>query len=241
MGHFDLLIPDYSSIQTLEFTIRLLLAGFAGAIIGLERSHRLKEAGVRTHLIICAASALMMILSKYGFSDLIVENMSDVGVKGADPSRIASQVISGVGFLGAGVIFHNNNSVKGLTTAAGMWATAGIGMTFGAGMYGLAITATIGIIIVQTLFHKYANKMDNVSTLKLSFTVVNSHEFRVILREYLESKQAEIVKSSFKIGDAGTADYELTLRMTNKITIEEINRFFDDNDSIIKASCTTVN
>ena len=117
--------------DNLEFFVRLLLSAGLGALVGLERSKRQKEAGVRTHCIIACTSALFMILSKYAFVDLVGVD----GLRGADPARIAAQVVSGISFLGAGVIFKNGNSIRGLTTAAGMWGTAAVGMAIGAGMY----------------------------------------------------------------------------------------------------------
>ena len=117
--------------DNLEFFIRIVLAAILGALVGLERSKRQKEAGVRTHCIIACTSALFMILSKYAFVDLVGVD----GLRGADPARIAAQVVSGISFLGAGVIFKNGNSIRGLTTAAGMWGTAAVGMAIGAGMY----------------------------------------------------------------------------------------------------------
>ena len=113
--------------DNLEFFIRIVLAAILGALVGLERSKRQKEAGVRTHCIIACTSALFMILSKYAFVDLVGVD----GLRGADPARIAAQVVSGISFLGAGVIFKNGNSIRGLTTAAGMWGTAAVGMAIG--------------------------------------------------------------------------------------------------------------
>lgn len=125
-----------------NFAIRLLVAGVLGAVIGLEREYRAKEAGYRTHFLVSLGSALMMIVSKYGFADIL----SDTGV-GLDPSRIAAQVVSGIGFIGAGTIIIQRQFVRGLTTAAGVWATAGIGLAVGAGMYSLGVAATILTLI----------------------------------------------------------------------------------------------
>ena len=111
--------------------VRLILASCCGLCIGIERTNRLKDAGIRTHLIVCMGAALMMLVSKYGFFD--VSPLTEFFK--ADVSRVASSVVSGVGFLGAGIIFERNRSVTGLTTAAGIWTTAGIGMAMGAGMY----------------------------------------------------------------------------------------------------------
>lgn len=124
--------------------MRILIATLCGCLIGYERSNRNKGAGVRTHAILALGSALIMLLSKYGFID----------TGSVDGSRIAAQVVSGVGFLGAGVIFVKNGNVSGLTTAAGMWATSGVGMCIGAGLYDIGIITTLLLIGLQILFHK---------------------------------------------------------------------------------------
>ena len=134
-----------------EFTLRLLLAGVLGAVIGLDREYRAKEAGFRTHFLVSLGSALFMIVSQYGFAGVLGE----AGV-GLDPSRVAAQIVSGIGFLGAGTIIFQKQFVRGLTTAAGMWATAGIGMAVGGGMYWLGVSATVltlaGLELLTVLF-----------------------------------------------------------------------------------------
>lgn len=121
-----------------DFVWRLVLAAIFGTIIGLDREYREKEAGFRTHFLVSLGSALMMIVSQYGFSEILTHD----GVS-LDPSRIAAQVVSGIGFIGAGTTIFNHQIVRGLTTAASLWATAGIGLTAGAGMSWLALAATI--------------------------------------------------------------------------------------------------
>lgn len=121
-----------------DFVWRLVLAALFGTIIGLDREYREKEAGFRTHFLVSLGSALMMIVSQYGFSEILTHD----GVS-LDPSRIAAQVVSGIGFIGACTIIFNHQIVRGLTTAASLWATAGIGLTAGAGMSWLALAATI--------------------------------------------------------------------------------------------------
>lgn len=127
-----------------EWVLRIFIAMLCGCVIGYERTSRHKEAGLRTHAILAMGAALIMIVSKYGFYDMNVE----------DGSRIAAQVVSGIGFLGAGVIFVKNGTVAGLTTAAGMWATTGIGLCIGAGLYFIGIISVVFILGMQTLFHK---------------------------------------------------------------------------------------
>lgn len=106
-----------------DFVLRLLVAGILGAIIGLDREYRAKEAGYRTHFLVSLGSALIMIVSQYGFQEIIKESSVTL-----DPSRVAAQVVSGIGFIGAGTIIFQKQIVRGLTTAAGIWATAGIGL-----------------------------------------------------------------------------------------------------------------
>lgn len=126
----------------LDFALRLLVAGILGAVIGLEREYRAKEAGYRTHFLVSMGSALIMIVSQYGFQEILKES----GVS-LDPSRVAAQVVSGIGFIGAGTIIFQKQIVRGLTTAAGLWATAGIGLAIGSGMYILGVVATILTLI----------------------------------------------------------------------------------------------
>jgi len=128
----------------MEYLLRILIASLLGIMIGSERKNRNKSAGIRTHMIIAMGSALMMVVSKYGFYDN----------SRWDASRVASQVVSGVGFLGAGVIFVRNNLVSGLTTSAGMWATAGVGLAMGAGMYVVGICSAVMVVVIQFITHK---------------------------------------------------------------------------------------
>lgn len=141
---------DFIYQYDLHFVFRLIIAGVCGILVGLERKSRAKEAGIRTHCLVACASALMMILSKYAFDDLAGEFIK------VDPSRIASGVASGIGFLGAGVIFVYKRTISGLTTAAGIWATAGVGLAIGGGMYVLGLSATVIILLVQFLLHSHA-------------------------------------------------------------------------------------
>lgn len=115
-------------LNELQYLISMLLSVVLGFAIGYERKLRFKEAGIRTHTIVCAGSALIMVVSKYGFGDSIE----------ADASRVAAQIVSGIGFLGAGIIIYRKHEIHGLTTAAGVWATSGVGMAAGAGLYVVA-------------------------------------------------------------------------------------------------------
>lgn len=128
--------------QILELANALVLS----AAIGLERELRNKSAGLRTHTLIGFASALMMLVSKYGFTDVLGDHVV------LDPSRVAAQIVSGIGFIGAGLIFVRRDSVRGLTTAAAVWVTTAVGMAAGAGLLVLSVAATIGYFIVVFAF-----------------------------------------------------------------------------------------
>ena len=122
-----------------NFVWRLCVAGLCGTIIGLDREYRVKDAGFRTHFLVALGSALMMVVSQYGFGELLAAH----GDLRFDPGRIAAQVVSGIGSIGAGTIILHRQLVRGLTTAASLWATAGIGLAAGAHMYVLAGAATV--------------------------------------------------------------------------------------------------
>jgi len=130
--------------MTTELLLRIALAGLLGALIGVERQLRAKEAGLRTHILVCIGSAMFMLVSKYGFADLLVQGHNIA----LDPSRISAQVVSGIGFLGAGTIMLNKQFVRGLTTAAGLWVTAAIGLIIGSGMYAIGIYGTLMTLLV---------------------------------------------------------------------------------------------
>ena len=128
---------------TYELLIRLGTAALLGSLIGLDRQRLDVSAGLRTHMLVSVGSALLMIVSAYGF-----EGVVSPGRMVLDPSRIASQVVSGIGFLGAGAILRENQSVHGLTTAASIWAVAAIGLAAGAGLYLPATTVTLMILVI---------------------------------------------------------------------------------------------
>ena len=128
------------NLSIIEYGIRLFLALLLGFAIGFERKMRFKEAGPRTHTIVCIGACLFTLLSINAFA-------------GSDPARIAAQVVPGIGFIGAGMIFYSKETVHGLTTAAGMWTTAAIGMAVGCGWYIVSIVATALVICVQCIMH----------------------------------------------------------------------------------------
>lgn len=130
-------------ISQLEIISRLVMAAALGSVIGFERERLSWAAGLRTHMLVCVGSALIMVVSAFGFKDVL--GTSNVVL---DPSRMAAQVVSGIGFLGAGSILLRGEVIRGLTTAASLWAVAAIGLAVGGGMYTASIAATIIILII---------------------------------------------------------------------------------------------
>lgn len=137
-----------------DYIIRLLFAAVLGGVIGLEREYHAKEAGFRTHVLVAVGSALFMLISQYGFDAFL-------GVKSVsfDPSRIASQVVTGIGFIGAGTIIFQKKFIRGLTTAAGIWVTGAIGLACGCGMYFIAAVTTAIVIIVLSTINYFLKKL----------------------------------------------------------------------------------
>jgi putative Mg2+ transporter-C (MgtC) family protein len=127
-----------------EGLLRLVLAGVLAGLIGVERELREQEAGLRTHMLVCVGATMFMIVGVYGWADYDLGN--DIGVV-VDPSRVASYVVSGIGFLGAGAIIRHGINVRGLTTAASLWVVAAIGVAVGAGMYAFAVATTALVIL----------------------------------------------------------------------------------------------
>jgi putative Mg2+ transporter-C (MgtC) family protein len=125
-----------------ELVLRLVLAAALGGAIGLERERLMWAAGLRTHMLVCVGACLAMIVSAYAFQDVLSSHVV------LDPSRIAAQVVSGIGFLGAGMIIFRNDAVKGLTTAASVWAVAGVGLAAGSGLYTAAVAATVIMLAI---------------------------------------------------------------------------------------------
>ncbi len=165
-----------------ELLLRIGLSCVLGLMIGHERKNRNKSAGIRTHAIVALGAALIMIVSKYGFSD----------VDSYDAARVAAQVVSGVGFLGAGVIFVRNNLVSGLTTAAGIWATAGVGLAMGAGLYVIGIVSAVMVVLVQELMHRidYFARVASCGTIRMTIAKKTGAVKR--MEEYLENRKIDI-------------------------------------------------
>ena len=175
-------------IDTWETILRLIIAAAAGSVIGFERERLQWAAGLRTHMLVCVGSCLVMIVSAYGFSDVLQQKNIVL-----DPSRIAAQVVSGIGFLGAGTILLRGEIVRGLTTAASLWAVAAIGLAVGSGLY-VAAVATTAIVLtilagIKPLEDYYRDKMQ---TRKIDLVAKRNEMSIALLHEALGATSSRI-------------------------------------------------
>ena len=212
----------------LHSLLNILLAVLLGFAIGYERKLRYKEAGIRTHTIVCVGSALIMVVSKYGFSD----------IQEYDASRVAAQIVSGIGFLGAGIIIYRKHEIHGLTTAAGVWATAGVGMAAGAGMYVVAAGAAAVIIGVQCIFHIKCRlfRTKKYFQVKICFTSSGTENDTIkelfqtdrFNRLVIERKNGETVYHATLNTDREYSSQKLSQIMTEHPFIRSIERYDED-------------
>ncbi|MBQ7718181.1 MAG: MgtC/SapB family protein [Clostridia bacterium] len=206
-------------MQTAEwiYIMRILIACICGTVIGFEREKRLKEAGIRTHCLVACGAALMMILSKYAFFDAAFN-----GMKAADPARIAAQVVSGIGFLGAGMIFVHKENITGLTTAAGIWTTAGIGMAIGAGMYFTGVAITLAVILVQ----KFLHISEHSESFKKGVLIIHGVEeigYQNSIKEHMTALGITITKTSIeKNSTNNTMNYTFHLEIPIAVNEEDV-------------------
>lgn len=200
--------------MVIDITLRLLIAMLLGGVIGIEREYRSKEAGFRTHFLVALGSALFCIVSQYGF-----------GFDLKDSSRVAAQVVSGIGFLGAGTIIFQKNVVRGLTTAAGLWVTAAIGLACGSGMFAAAAIATALIIVgleVLILFIPHIGR----TVVELSFSTTSEESIKQVVNKL---KKAGIRISSFKLRKQISAQGDKIYRVDLELRVKRR----DGHDTLI--------
>ena len=185
--------------------LRLLLAVLLGGIIGFERAERGREAGLRTHIMVCLGACLVMLISEYIVTSLAMTT---------DVTRLGAQVISGIGFLGVGCIITGGDKIKGLTTAAGLWVTACIGLAAGIGHYIIAIATAVIMILVMLLITPLSKKiLASTSKVTLSITVISCEVFEKVI-DLLENKIVKV--SSVDKHTDGHMSFQVTLNPMNQ-------------------------
>jgi putative Mg2+ transporter-C (MgtC) family protein len=208
-----------NTLNNLDLITRLLTAAVLGSIIGFERERLLWAAGIRTHMVVCVGSCLIMIVSAFGFAD----SLSSKNVV-LDPSRVAAQVVSGIGFLGAGAILARGEIVRGLTTAASIWTVAAIGLAVGGGLY-FAASASTGIIIVILAGIKpleEAYRARNQSC-RLKIDAANGALTPDILKQTLGIRASQIKRFLVSPNETGE---EITIHLS-KVSAHDIKNFVD--------------
>ncbi len=218
----------------LWYLLRIVVAGLCGVAIGYERKNRSKEAGVRTHFIVACAAALMMVVSKYGFMDL-QGNQDFIKL---DPSRVAAQIVSGIGFIGAGIIFIQKRTVTGLTTAAGIWATAGIGMAIGGGLYVVGIVTTGLILLGQLILHKNIRLLEMPRMVQLTVRGEHNAQAQAQIDAILQEHKVMITDFRLSKQEQGLYDLDYILELPLNLNDQKLLELIPGK-AVVKLATTT--
>ena len=199
--------------EEFRILLDLLLSVILGFAIGFERKIRSKEAGIRTHTIVCMGSALMMIVSKYAFGDT------------ADTARVAAQIVTGIGFLGAGIIVYKRQEVRGLTTAAGVWATAGVGMACGGQLYVIAVGAALIMIVAQLIFHLHLGIFRTKRYYSVKIEFLQTGEENMVIKHLFNQL---VIKR-----ENGQVTYSATLNTDKEFSSTRLNEIMAEHSFIL--------
>ena len=204
-------------IAQLWFLVDILISAFLGFFIGLERKKRFKEAGIRTHTLVSIGACLMMIISINAFGP------------DADAARVAAQIVSGVGFLGAGIIIYRKQEIKGLTTAAGVWATAGVGMACGGRLYIVAIGATLIMIGIQLLFHLKIKPFKTKKYFSVNIVFLQIDDANKKIKEMFGVDRFNHLNIK---RDGENITYSATLNTDKELSSTQLDKIMRENDFI---------
>lgn len=192
-------------MNTLEVIIRLFLAIGVGGLIGYEREYQNRPAGFRTHILVCVGAAVISMIQLYDVDqtvNMILAHPELASALKADIGRIGAQVVSGIGFLGAGTIIHQKGSVKGLTTAASLWVVACIGLAVGLGYYTLSILATITVAVVLVSLKKFESKfLYKLNLVKIEILYLDKQLMVQKIQDYFQSKNIKVKNIEFILED----------------------------------------
>ena len=229
MNWTEIFIPEFGSepITVISVVVRVVIAVILGGAIGIERGVKNHPAGFRTHILVCIGACLVMLTNEFVFS----------GIEGpADPTRMGAQVISGIGFLGIGTIFMaGRGTIKGLTTAAGLWASACVGLAIGVGFYAGGIAATLIIIIVLGLLPKLESQLHKYSKTIVMYVEVVSPEAIGKMTDYISEsghslKEKQINSISKK---ENTISLSMTVRLKNDESTNKVVEELSEIDDVI--------
>ncbi len=219
--------------EWLDIFTHLLVATLAGGMIGLERSYHGRPAGFRTHTLVCVASSLLMLVTMYHARWFPGASPDTVRM---DPTRMAQGVMTGIGFLGAGVIVREGLTVRGLTTAASIWITAAIGILAGTGFYSAVLMGSVVTIGILTVFRKVENRMP--SQIYANNTIIfqrDNHLSETEIRELLSINGFSVASISYRLLEKGEQlECRMTVRTMDSGNIEKLSKTFLDLASIVE-------
>ena len=216
-----------TEVNTSTIIFRILLSTILGGLLGWERETRRQPAGLRTHMVISAAACLLMLISIY--IPQTYSNYSNV-----DPGRIAAQVVSGIGFLGAGAIFRLGGSTHGLTTAATIWAVAAVGLSVGVGMYEAAIVVTLLLLFVLAILDKVGRRFvigGSLKTLKVSFQsakIETTKVFAILEEHQINIRNINVVQSK----DKQNSKIKLYVFVPDKLNVKQLYKDLNELENI---------
>lgn len=226
-----------------EVILRLLLAIIVGGLIGYEREYKNRPAGFRTHILVCVGAAVISMIQLYAIqetTDMIIRNPVLSSALKADIGRLGAQVITGVGFLGAGTIMHEKGSVKGLTTAASLWVVACIGLAVGLGYYFLTVASTIGVFIILVSLKRVETRFFQKGKIqKLEVQYVDRVELVTHMEEYFSGKNIKVQNIEFELDEEEDSAHKkslYTILVPRNIKTSEIIRDLCFYEGIIKVT-----
>ncbi|MDO4178327.1 MAG: MgtC/SapB family protein [Phascolarctobacterium sp.] len=240
MEFYNNLLTVINSNHELMMLFRLFLAASFGGIVGLERGSGDRPAGFRTHILVCMGSALFMLVSIYGFDGIVSVSpeSTDLGTR-RDSARIAAQVVSGIGFLGAGTIMHEGLTVKGLTTAASLWIISAIGLAVGSGMYIISFGATVLTLITLMVFQNWDKKFaatTRVDRQYIKVDVINRPEAISDVSSYLTENGVNIKSLAVKKDKKNDRlQLDIYIKVNDKKQAQEVIRGLHNLDVVISS------
>lgn len=224
--YFDALSVFRGIPFELDLVLRLVVSALSGLLVGYERKRRQKEAGMRTHCMVAVGAALFAIVSKYGYFDAtFFDSIS------ADASRVAANIVTGVSFLGAGMIFVKNKSISGLTTAAGIWVVSAIGLAFGSGLYNMGLLVTIIMVMLQYVLHKPLVLIEGSSAREIT-CVVDTWEDVDKLKSVLKEMDSSSYYSCIEKKPDGSALVKFVVRIEHGDIVDNIYAFMQKHPYI---------
>ncbi len=243
MGHIEHIFSSYN----IDLFMRVLSAICLGFIIGFEREITNKYAGLRTHILVCLGACVFTIISIFGFPELVdwhIEGYNPTGIR--DTARVAAQVVTGIGFIGAGTVLRNGPTVFGLTTAATLFMAASIGMACGAGMYGLAIIASVLSVAVLTLIRVFEKRVLNRCSKNIRRLKINLHchnENIDSIRDYMVSnfKTVDALKMHKLIENPDMTKFSIIVEIISKRPVQYIYDKLGAIEGIESIAIDTVN